>query len=68
MRYDFDFLIHLMLVVGVHGRVHLFLCYCVPLQLRWSTCHLKFFSWLLDHAIYLKLIFLLLLQAEQLTK
>ena len=34
-------------------------------QFEWSTYCLKFFSWLLDHVIYLKLTkFLLLLQAE----
>ena len=38
-------------------------------QFRWSTCRLKFFSWLLDHVIYLKLRnVLLLLQAELLHK
>ena len=37
--------------------------------LGWSTCHLRFFSWLLDHVIYLKLRKKnLLLQEEQLTK
>ena len=33
-------------------------------QFRWSTCRLRFCSWLLDYVIYFKL----LLQAEQLTK
>ena len=36
---------------------------------RWSTCCLRFFSWLLDHVIYLRLgKKILLLQAEQLTE
>ena len=39
------------------------------ITLRWSTCRLRFFSWLLDHVIYLKLrIKLLFLQAKQILK
>ena len=29
--------------------------YSCPSSLRWSTCVLVYFSWLLDHVIYLKL-------------